>query len=294
MNLGEIIESIRDVSAKQSTNDLADGLKRSINRAYRRLCRARTFGALVVRGETITTVSGTMSYALPYPMDRIINDSLRYDQTSQLPGSIVTLRDAGSVTRTIASALYSGGSAPIMASISNGAIVDFASQQQTDSTLLRADSLYEFYTGSLALPASTWVGRWVLFGADRVGRNGGDYGYKITAVSTVDHTATIEKDYRGPDLTGFALSVTPANSQWLHFDPVFTDSAKTVTFDWYSKPARLYNDYDIPEIPELSDAIVARVLADNPIYHRPDSYDRMNYVKMAREELMSALKTGVQ
>lgn len=291
MNLGEIIEEIKSVSAKETTNDLDNAIRNAVNRAYRKLCRTRTFGQLVVRGEQFTTVSGTFSYVLPYPLDRIINDSLRYDVTSQLPGTIIELRQSGGVTRTISSALYASGGQPVVASIGSGVYVESPTQGSTVSIISPGDTVTVAGGGVFN---SLMVGQYMRFGNDSQGNNGGDYGYRIDEFDTSSQMFILGKLYRGPNLTGATYEIPPQNSQWLTFDPGYTDTAKVVRYDWYSKPQRLYSMDDVPEVPELSDAIVYRVLADNPIYHRPESYDRLNYDAIARSELVSASKTNLQ
>lgn len=291
MNLGEIIDAIKSVSAKETTNDLDRFIPDAINRAYRKLCRARTFGALVIRGEQFSTVDDTFSYVLPYPLDRIINDSLRYDVTSTTPGGIVKVIKGGGVDRTISSALYPAGSYPITASL--GQNVTLSNQYVGNTVSVNADGDTVTLVSGSSFTAAL-VGQYIRFGNDQAGHNGGDYGYKITDFVTASEVDLLERNYRGPALTKASFEITPVNSQWLTFDPALIDTSKTVQFDWYAKPQRLYYPDDVPEVPELSDAIVYRVLADNPIYHRPESYDRLNYEKIAREELISALKVTVQ
>ncbi len=290
MNLGEIIDAIKSVSAKETTNDLDRFIPDAVNRAYRKLCRARTFGQLIIRGEQFTTVSDTFAYVLPYPLERIINDSLRYDVTSTMPGNIINVITGGSTSRTLASALYPAGSYPVTASL--GQNVTLSNQYLGAFVNVNSDG-DTVTAGSVPFDA-TMVGKYIRFGNDKAGHNGGDYGYKITDFASVTEVDLLERPYRGPALTSASYEITPVSSLWLTFDPAFIDTAKTVQYDWYSKPQRLYSMDDIPEVPELSDAIVYRVLADNPIYHRPESYDRMNYDKIAREELISALKPSVQ
>lgn len=104
----------------------------------------------------------------------------------------------------------------------------------------------------------------------------------------------LERPYVGPSLVKMTASITPGNSKFLFFDPVFSDAARVVTYDWYSKPGRLFNDNDVPEVPELCDAIIYQVLAENAIYHRPQSYDRLNYVAIARDHKLAAMKSAMQ
>lgn len=291
MNLGEITDSIRLIAGKGSVNDLDAMIVSDVNRAYRKLCRARTFGQLVVRGQQITTVSGTYSYVLPYPLERIINDSLRYDVTSQQPGTIIELRQSGGTTRTMSSALYPNGMQPSVASIGQG------SQNQDDTVLNNPVSITapgDTVTGASGSFTSTMLNQYIRFGNDTNGKNGGDYGYRVDQVVSSSELALISKLYRGPNLVNASFQCPPTNSQWLTFDPIFTDTTKVVQYDWYSKPQRLYNPDDVPEVPELSDAIIYQVLSENPMYHRPDSYDRLNYVAIAREHLVSACKTNLQ
>jgi len=290
MNLGEISESIRLISGKSSTTDLDDMIRSDVNRAYRKLCRGRSFGALVVRGEQFTTVSATYKYALPYPLERIINDSLRYDVTTLQPGGIVEIRDAGSVERTLASGLYPSGGWPIVASVGSGANIEWNTEGGGGGRIDIEDG--EISYTSEVNDGST-AGRWIRFSQSPDGKNGGDYGYFIESNNS-GFVSTLTYPYHGPTLTNCVGYITPAESQWLFFDPQFTDTAKVVQYDWYRKPQRLWGDYQVPEVAELSDAIVYRVLADNPMYHRPQSYDRLNYVEQARAELVAALKTGLQ
>lgn len=291
MNLGEITDTIRLISGKGSVNDLDAMIVMDVNRAYRKLCRARTFGSLVVRNEQFTTVSGTLSYVLPYPLDRIINDSLRYDLTSQQPGSIITLRESGGTDRTMSSSLYPNGTCPVMASIGSGIYIEPVTVGSTVSISAPGDTV-TVTSGNVF--DVTMVGKYIRFGNDKNGRNGGDYGYLISEFDSSSDMFILGKTYRGPNLTGATYQIPPQNSKWLTFDPTFTDSAKVVQYDWYSKPQRLYSPDDVPEVEELSDAIVYQVLAENPMYHRPDSYDRLNYVAIARDHLVAACKTALQ
>lgn len=288
MTLGEMVDEVKSLATQKSSNDLDKLCIGHINRAYRRLARARTWGPLLVRGEQFSTVADQMSYALPYPLDRIINDSLRYDVTTQLPGRVIPVNQAGGTERTVASAISPFGFMPIMASISQGAIMAFDS----GTVVALANLDQAFFTASS--PASTWIGRYVRFGVDSVNTDAGDYGYRVVGVNVGAKSITLDRPYRGPALTLATVSVTPANSKWLFFDPTFTDSAKVVKYDWYSKPGRLFNSNDIPEVPELCDAIIYQVLAENPIYHRPQSYDRLNYVAIARDHKFEAFKSAMQ
>lgn len=293
MNLAEIIEAIKDVSEKASTNDLDNAIRNAINRAYRKLCRTRTFGQLLVRGESFTTVADTFSYVLPYPLDRIINDSLRYDLSDTLPGVIIELRDSGDVTRTIASALYGQGSWPATASISShppsGAVITPLYLEESTASI--AGGAFGYVSPNAV---ADWVGRYIRFVVDVLGSNPGDYGYRIASFDAGTGVLVLEIPYSGPTVKLLNAQVQPVNSQWLTFDPSFVDTPRTVTYDWYSKPRRLYDKNDVPEISELSDAIVWQVLADNPIYHRPKTDDFLNYRAKVREEMVSAFKAGLQ
>lgn len=295
MNLGEIIDTVKSLAAQATTLDLDAMIIRDVNRAYRKLCRSHTFGALIVRGEQIDTVAGVNSYVLPYPLERIINYSLRYDVTDSLPGCVVPIRNTTDSARTVAGGVYPNGFYPLVASLGRGTqatILDNVGSNQTVST----DSLGTTITLSGAGFTTDMVGYYIKFGTDANGKNGGDYGYRIDEVDTGSNELFFESgiNYRGATLNKAAFQIRPSNSLWLTFDPQFVDTAKVAQYDWYSKPQRLYGPNDTPEVPELSDAIAYQVLAENPLYHRPQSYDRLNYVEIARGHLMSAIKAGLQ
>lgn len=290
MNLGEITDTIKLISGKASATDMEEMIRNDVNRAYRKLCRARTFGALVHRSEQITTVAATMTYVLPYPLDRILDDTLRYDVTSTTPGTPIELREAGSSSIAVAASIYPAGAFPVVASIGRGNQSPYSDGLTGASITIAANDTVT----SSALFSSGMVGFYIRFGTDATGRNGGDYGYLLETFNSTSSLSIAAPYYRGPSLTNAGYEIRPATSKWLNFDPIFTDTAKVIQFDWYSKPARLYNAYDVPEVQELSDAIVYRVLCDNPIYHRPASYDQLNYDRLAREYLVSAIKTALQ
>lgn len=285
--LHEMIESVKSISGKRSTNDLDDQIRDDINRVYRSYARKWTFNSLIVKDEEFETEDGVYSYTLPYMLSAIVPNSIRYDVQDDDGGVPILLEKSEynfNATRTRCALPVSS---PIIAMV-RGAItfLNDGIQSSVLSTLDNGAGLTTIDDFDDAAP-----GDWFTLGVDANGLVPPDYGYKLLTV-TAPTQITFAPVYRGPTLATPAWNLRPQNSKLLEFAPSFSEYGKTVTYDWVTLPQRLYNGYDIPEVPELCDAIIYRVLADNPIYSAPDKHPLEFYTGMANDYLKEARATA--
>ncbi len=282
MTLGDMISTIRSMSGKVSVNNLDDTIRDDINRVYRGFATRYIFNGLIQEDESFTTVASTYAYYLPYRLLHIIPESLRYDVTSTDGGRIIPIgKNRGTVQ--LFKSLTTPVSSPMYASIIGG----------NGTPLLLTTAQTSISNGTSGIQFASLVGLSVgdsfIIGQDSVENSGGDYGYRTTDILV----PMITPNYRGPDLkTGTPITVRPGNTKRLQLVPDFTESGKAVEYSWAAAPQRLYNLSDIPEVPELCDAIIYRVLLENPTYHRPEQPDRAFYEGMSRHYLNTALLTA--
>src|SRR6185295_1188773 len=86
MNLASMIESVKQISGRRTSNDQDDSIRDDINRVYRYFAGRHAFSGLLVEDDSFTTETSTFTYLLPYRMSRLIPNSVRYDVTDPQPG----------------------------------------------------------------------------------------------------------------------------------------------------------------------------------------------------------------
>jgi hypothetical protein len=278
MNLAEMIQFVKS-KGRINQSDLDEVIKLDINTAYSQLCRKREFVELRVDNEELETVAGQRLYTAPYPIVSIVRDSVRYDVTDSSPGSIIRIVEGTETMHYRASSASTA--APQSVGLTSGS--GSALYSEGTASVTNRDVTVSVSVGTWN---SDFAGEWITFGADSASNNGGDYGYLIESATA--STITLATPYRGPSLTGAAYSIRPGSGRRIAFDPTFTEGGKSVVYSWQRKPARLYNDEDVPEVDRLCEAVCWKALAENGEYHS-DTKKYQLFKEEARRALVDAL-----
>jgi len=96
-----------------------------------------------------------------------------------------------------------------------------------------------------------------------------DFGYLIVAGTYAQNAPlTLSYAYRGPSGDRFTVRIRPAETQQivLYGTPT-TASTDALSIRYSSRPKRLYNDTDVPEWPNMGDAIANMAISVSLEYH---------------------------
>lgn len=272
MTLREMRDMIKSEGSRISANDTDLMIDAKINQAYKGMSMRAHFPHLRVDFEQFDTVSRQDAYYLAYPIWKIAKDSVRYDVTDTSQGVIVPLRES----QTQLYRTFSGATVPGMCAITGPTGTSYYSTGTVAVT-----NGGTAVTGTGTTFTSAMVGMWIRFGS-QAGIIAGDYGYQISAFVS-GALLTLATQYRGPTLTLATYQIRPGNTKRLLFDPPFDDGGgKMIEYSWYRFPERLYNDDDVPEIPELDMAIVYKVLTDSTQLQKA-SYTARDFSQQARQ-----------
>ena len=302
MNFSELKTLIK-LQLRENTTELDALIELQINMTYRKLARMALWPGLKVDDEAFATVTSQRFYALPYPFERILKDSLRYDVTSSSPGCIVPITTG---TKTQLYRAMGGQNAPASVSVagSGGAALY---NTGTVSVANRGTTV----TGVGTTFTTAHEGEWIVFLDDAAGLTGGDYGYEILTRNSAT-SLTLASAYRGPTLTTARYAIRPISGQRLVFDPYFLsslpsqdivvegslgiavegpDGGRNVVYAYQQRPARLYNPEDAMEVDILGDAVAWEVIANLAAYHN-SSKTLLPYAKSeARSAFVAAKAT---
>ncbi len=285
MNYAELKQIVKS-HIRENTTELDALLDLHINVSLRKFCRMASWPQLRIDDESITTTASTQTYVAPYPIERLINDSVRYDVTSAQAGYIIPIT-GGNETQ-----LYRASTA--------------STTTPQSVTLGRGDALFDVAIGGTVSLSnrgltvtgvgtgftSAMVGKWIVFhsvGATSNDAVSGDYGYKIgTYISGTE--IWLSTRYRGPTIAASRYSVEPLNCYHLRFDPLFTEGGKVIKYSWQRKPARLYNEEDMPEVDCLSEA-VAWDAASKLLFYHNNMDGAQAAAQMSRTEFVRAKST---
>lgn len=270
MTLGDMLQFIKaQVRTAQGVDDL---LKSQINIAYRSMAKGALWNELRVDNEEITTVADTNAYFVPYPLESVIEESVRYDVTETEPGYPIPLKVGGN------EAIAAGWgtdyrTVPLLCGLTSG-----TGEALDNVGTITASNQSAAVTGNSTTWTSALEGQWMIF---RGGSTGSDYAYQIDTVGGAT-SITLTETYRGAALSSVAYEIRPATSMRLLFLPGITESDKTITYSWQRKPRRLYNDEDIPEVTQLSEAICYQAMSMLGGSYLHDRADREDFRSEAR------------
>lgn len=261
MTLGDIILLIKsECRINQSDQDAY--IAQQINLRYAMLCRQFYWNGLKSEQNTITTVASQALYYLPYIFDKMKDDAVRYNFISGTQGGTIikkvnqpnsmqykaldptTTPLSWDVVGGTGSPLYSTGTV----AINNG-----------DTTVV----------GSSTAWTSAHLNLYIVFKGTSTATDLNDYGYLITAVTNGTHLE-ISPAYRGSALTTSQYEIRPSNNKRIEFNPVFTEGGKIIEYSYQRKPNKLYNFYDLLEVPELGEVLAYQVAASIARYQARD------------------------
>lgn len=262
MNVAEMRESIKQLG-RTTTTSLDTIILNQMNVSYKMLAKKCKPPSLRVDAQQFATVANTQGYVAPYPIIGFAPESFRWDVSSGNPGQVIPIVADARIQR--ARALSSYGIAPAFVSVGPGVLN--AALYKTGTAATTNKSAAVVGTGTTWVSA-THAGKWIRFGVDsaNTANNGKDFGYLISTVNSTT-SLTLATPYIGPNLVTASYEIQPASSNSILFDPA-PASAVTCEYAWYRAPERLYNDDDVPQASELSEAIMYHCLASIGEFHR--------------------------
>lgn len=279
MTLGDMLQFVK-AQYRENMTDLDTLIKDNLNHALRKYCRKYWFPQLRENDAELTLDGGTADYYLPYNFDELIPDSVRYDVTATSAGQMLPMATASEASYYRA---LNEMSLPACYSITGGGSTLYSAG--TASISNRGTAV----TGSGTTWTSDHDDQWMIFSGGSTGR---DYGYLISAV-TNGTSITLATPYRGPDLSAVRYEIRPANSKRFEFMPAFTDTDITLKYSYRKKPARLYNEEDVPEVEDLSEVCCWEALLLMSQFHNRLRGETDFLMRMRREALVSAIGSQI-
>lgn len=270
MNLSEMRLEFDEVMRTLMDTDFLDQRDRYINAAWRHISEMYDIPSLV-KTLTFDSVANQKTYALPYDYNGT-ELFLWYKSTSSS-----TPRRLDPVKEDVLALMYerrSGNMGPEW-------YYDWTGPVGSDYAVRAVTLANNSTTVACAAAAAGDVDRWVRFdpwdatvNGSTVTYNPGDYGYYISAV-TPGVSYTLSLPYRGPAGSTNAR-VTPAETQQIILYGIPNSSTTDAfTLRYYSQPARLYNDTDVPEYPSMGVAVVYMAISIANDYLRNNDYAKV-------------------